>query len=57
MINKVQLEEQAERAQIAAMFKARSKCENVLTGAELNSAALTYFDKNVAALREIIDGD
>lgn len=57
MIAKVQLEEQTERAQIAAMFKARSKRENVLTGVELNSAALTYFDKNVAALREIINGD
>ena len=52
-----ELEEQTERAQIAAMFKARSKSENVLTGAELNSAALAYFDENAAALREIINGD
>lgn len=50
-------EEQAERAQIAVMFKARSKRENILTGAELNSAALAYFDKNVAALREMFDNE
>ena len=51
------LEEQAERVQIAAMFKAREDYTNIKTGVELKAGALDYFDKNIDALMEIIDGD
>lgn len=53
----IDLEEQAERAQIAAMFNAREGYTDVKTGADLKAGAFDYFDKNIDALLEIVDGD
>lgn len=51
------LEEQVEKAQIAAMFEARSDYTDIETGEKLKTEALGYFDKNIDALMEIANGD
>ena len=51
------LEEQLERAQIAAMFKERAGRSDLASGDALKNAALNYFDDNADGLQEIIDGD
>lgn len=53
----VELEEQAEQAQIAAMFNARRDYTDIKTGKDLAASSLEYFDKNIDALLEIVDGD
>lgn len=53
----IDLEEQVERTQIAAMFKVREGYTDLKTGADLKAGALDYFDKNIDALIEIVDGD
>lgn len=52
----IELEEQAERAQIEAMFEARAGYTNVLEGKELKTAALDYFDKHADELLEVVNG-
>lgn len=39
------------------MFNAREGYTDVKTGADLEAGALDYFDKNIDALLEIVDGD
>lgn len=52
-----ELEEQIEKNQIAAMFKARKDRTNIKTGSELKHDALTYFDNASGRLAKIINGD
>jgi len=52
-----ELEEQGERAEIAAMFMARGDRAENKTGGDLKSAALAYFDDNADALMGIVNGD
>ena len=52
-----QLEEQAERAQIAAMFAAREDRTDLKSGQELQQAALDYLDRHCDALEQAIHGD
>lgn len=52
-----ELEDQVEKAQIAAMFKVREGRSDVKAGAQLRESALAYFEKNADALAEIVDGD
>lgn len=51
------LEEQVERAQIDAMFAARSDYQNPLEGDSLVEGALASFEARKDALREILDVD
>lgn len=50
------LEEQLERAQIAAMFKAREGYTNVLSGADLEAAVSRAFDDRIDGLLEVVHG-
>ncbi|NHM15767.1 hypothetical protein GMI69_03650 [Eggerthellaceae bacterium zg-887] len=52
-----ELEEQVERAQIAAMFSARAERDNPQTGTDLKEAALAYFDANADALKDVVNGN
>ncbi len=52
-----ELEEELEKAQITAMFNARSGYDDVCSGESLKSGALSYFDEHVDALSEIVNAD
>lgn len=53
----IELEEQIEAAQIAAMFKARKDRTNFKSGDVLKADALAYFDEKADALTAVINGD
>lgn len=56
-VKMLELEAQAEKAQIDAMFAARADYDEIKEGQELVTAALNYFDENIEELLGAVDGD